>query len=130
MYQLFVEINRVFHTREDELDDEDRIFKVHAKKNLVISHGKYYALPTPIFYYTKPTSGVQFLLRVMLSLGSFDTEIDLTLHNSTRYSLRHVKLIGPSDNPDDLTTYSNDLMMRYFREQIVTFPNSKYVLQS
>ena len=39
-------------------------------------------------------------------------------------------MIGPSDDPDDLTTYSNDLMRRYFKEQIVTFPNSKYVLQS
>ena len=38
--------------------------------------------------------------------------------------------MGSSRDPDALTTYSSNLMLRYFKDQIVTFPNSKYVLQS
>ena len=66
----------------------------------------------------------------MLSLGRFDIETDLTLNNSIRESLRYDHLIGPSDDNNDLTQYSNQLLLRYFNEQIVTFPNSRYVLQS
>ena len=127
---LLMDIRRVCFIDEDELNDGDRIFRQHVKKNLVISHGKYYTLPTPVFSYTKLSSGVQFLLHILLSMGSFDTKIDLTLHETLRESLRYAKLIGPSNEPDDLTRYSNDLMLKYFKEQIVTFPNSKYVLQS
>ena len=38
----------------------------------------------------------------MLSLGKFDTEIDLTLHSTIRESLHYAQLIGPSDEPEDL----------------------------
>ena len=100
------------------------------KENLVISHEKYYTLPTPVFSYTKPSSGVHFILHILLSMGSFDTEIDLTLHETLRKSLRYTKLIGPSNEPDNLTRYSNNLLLKYFKEQIVTFPNSKHVLQT
>ena len=130
MHELLTEIVQVCHASEDEMDEENKIFRDHVRKHLVIGHGKYYTLPTPVFSYTKPSSGVQFLLHIMISLGSFDTEIDLTLHNSIRDSLRYAKLIGPSDNPEDLASYSNDLMTRHFKEQIVTFSNSKNVLQS
>ena len=127
---LFVEIHRVLSVDIDDLDNDGREFKEHVVQNLVVSHGKYYTLPTPVFSYTKPSTGVQFILHIMLSLGKFDTEIDLTLHQTLRDSLRYAKLIGPSNEPEDLRQYSNDLMLRYFKEQIVTFPNTKYILQS
>ena len=63
-------------------------------------------------------------------MGKFDTEIDLTLHSSLRESLCYVQLIGPSGEPDDLIQYSNELILIYFKEQIVTFPNTRHALQS
>ena len=56
----------------------------------------------PVYSYTKPTRGVQLILHVMLSMGRFATEIYLIMHNAIRDSLRYVKLISPSDNPQDL----------------------------
>ena len=55
-------------------------------------------LPIPVYSYLKPTLGVQFIHHVMLSLGRFATEIDLTMHPTIRDSLRYAKLIGPSNN--------------------------------
>lgn len=60
IYGLFVEIFRVCHESDGESNDNDQNFKIHVKKNLVLSHDKYYTLPTPVFSYTKPSSGVQF----------------------------------------------------------------------
>ena len=97
---------------------------------MLISHKSFYTLPTPVFSYTKPSTGAHFILHIMLSMGKFDTEIDLTLCENLRESLRYAQLIGPSNEPNDLERYSNNLMLKYFKEQIVTFPNSKYVLQS
>lgn len=51
----------------------------------------------------------------MLSIGKFDAEIDLSLHSTLRDSLRYSKLIGPSDLPEDLIRYSNQLMLKYFK---------------
>ena len=116
--------------KDDTLDDEDEIFKTHVKENLLISHGPYYTLHTPVFSYTRPSNGAQFILHIMLSMGKFDTEIDLSLQGSLRDSLQYSQLIGSLHDPDALTTYSNNLMVQYFKEQVVTFPNSKYVLQS
>ena len=126
--ELFNDIHFVLHTHN--LNEEQESFKYHAKTNLLISHGPYYTLPTPVFSYTKPSNGAQFILHIMLSMGKFDTEIDLSLHPSLRESLRYTQLIGPSSSHEDLTMYSNQLMLKYFKEQVVTFPNSKHVLQS
>ena len=87
-------------------------------------------LPVPVFSYTRPTNAVQFLLHLMLSLGRFSTEIDLTTHISIRECLRYAKLIGPSDDPLDLENYSNLLLRKWFLEQVVSFPNSKRVIQA
>ena len=91
--ELFNDIHVVLHTHD--LNEEQESFKYHAKTNLLISHGPYYTLPTPVFSYTKPSNGAQFILHIMLSMGKFDTEIDLSLHPSLRESLRYTQLIGP-----------------------------------
>ncbi len=74
--------------------------------------------------------GVQFLIHLLLSLGHFQTEIDLTSHSTIRECMQYAKLIGESIEPVDLERYSNELLLRYFEEQVVTFPNSKQVIQS
>ena len=130
MFDLFFDIRRVLNANDNDLDNIDGEFKAHVQGNLVVSHGKFYTLPTPVFSYTKPSTGVQFILHILLSLGKFDTEIDLTLHCSLKESFRYAKLIGSSNEPEDLRRYSNELLLRYFKKQVVTFPNTKYILQS
>ena len=127
---LFNNINHVLQSNDDDLNEDELSFKKHAKKNLLISHSRFYTLPTPVFSYTRPSNGAHFILHIMLSMGKFDTEIDLTLHSTLRESLRYCQLIGQSDLLEDLTRYSNELILKYFKEQITTFPNSKHVLQS
>jgi hypothetical protein len=66
----------------------------------------------------------------MLSMDRFIAEINLTMHASIRGTLRYTKLIGHSNNPHDLQEYSNKLLKRFFKEQLIYFPNSKRVLDS
>ena len=42
--------------------------------------------------------GNQFILHILLSMRRFETEVDLTLHESLRASLRYAKLIGPEND--------------------------------
>ena len=72
--------------------------------------------------------GARFLLHLMLSMGKFDTEIDLTSHNSIRECLRYAKFIGLSNDEQDLIKYSNRLLGQYIREQLQFFPISTRVL--
>ena len=66
----------------------------------------------------------------MLSLGEFDTELDLILHQTLRESLRYAKLIGPLDDDASLKEYSNQFLRKYIEEQVVYFPNSSKVLDT
>ena len=85
-------------------------------------------LPIPVYSYLKPTLGVQFIHHVMLSLGRFATEIDLTMHPTIRESLRYAKLIGPSNDQEELEKYSNQLLHLWIKEQLQYFPIGKRVL--
>ncbi len=77
-------------------------FKTHVLKNIVDFDEEEMHLPIPVFSFLKPTAGVHFILHLLLSLGSFDTEIDLMMHNSLRESFRYTKLIGSSDTEEDI----------------------------
>ena len=47
-----------------------------------------------MFSYVKPTIGPRFILHIMLSLGEFETELDLILYPTLRDYLRYAGLIG------------------------------------
>eukprot|EP00957_Ditylum_brightwellii_P053116 4027813-Ditylum_brightwellii.AAC.1 len=63
-------------------------------------------------------------------MGHFSTKIDLTMHNSLRESLQYAKLIGPSDDTEDLKKYSGILLRKWIKEQLIHFPNTKRVIDS
>ena len=67
--------------------------------------------------------GPRFILHIMLTLGEFDTELDLTSHRSLRDSLEYAGLIGPSREIEDLQLYSNRLLRRYIEEEVVYYPS-------
>ena len=83
-----------------------------------------------MFSYVKPTLGIRFILHVFLSLGHFETELDLLLHPTLRDSFRYAKLIGNSNDPIDLQKYSNDLQKLFIEEQLVYFPNGSNIVSS
>ena len=103
-----------------DIDDEFRTF---ALKELIVFETDD-ALPVPVYSSPKPSMGHQFILHVLLSLGSFETEIDLTLQPSLRASLRYAKLIGPDNDNDSLQRYSRELMSLYFHEEVANLSNS------
>lgn len=132
MILFFQKLIRLFSTDAEDLSEDEMDHLEFAKKNLVISHAddEDYHLPIPVFSYSRPTTGVNFILHILLSLGEFETEIDLTTHKSLRECLRYANLIGPSNDPQDLETYSDNLLRLYIEEQVITFPNSRRVIQS
>ena len=78
----------------------------------------------PVYSYVKPTMGPRCLLHVMLSLGEYDTEVDLVLHSTLRQSLRYCELIGESDDDECLKSYSCLILKKFIEEQLIYFPNS------
>ena len=87
-------------------------------------------LPIPVYSYIKPTMGTQFILHLLLSMGHFSTEIDLTLNETLRESFRYANLIGPLDDEESLQQYSNELLRKFIEEQLIYFPNSKRIIDS
>ena len=74
-------------------------------------------LPIPVYSYSRPTIPSQFILHILLSLGHFITEVNLLIHPNIRESLRHAKLIGPSNDPNCLQNYSDKLLHLFILEQ-------------
>ena len=86
-------------------------------------------LPVVVFSFIKPKNPHRFALHFMLTEGQFDTESDLQCR-SLRESFRYCKLIGDSNNPDELQKYSNTLLQQYFTNQLVFYPQSARVIDT
>ena len=128
MANLFKKINNILQHPIELLNEEDTHFLQFINEDLVDDDSSSDLLPVPVYSYIKPTLGIQFIHHILLSMGRYATELDLIMHPSLRESLRYAKLIGPSNDPDDLVEYSNKLLYRYIEDQLQYFPNSKRVL--
>lgn len=114
--------------KAETLSSADRSFRKFALRHLVDGDDKMNLhLPVPVFSYIKPTNPVQFLHHILLSMGHFSTEIDLTMHGSIRECLRNAKLIGEETDRDSLVDYSNRLLYRWIEEQLQYFHTSRRV---
>ncbi len=105
MIQLYEE----FNTYEGILGGDRYDKWCFIKQNMIYDDSLKH-LPIPVYSYVKPTMGPRFLLHIMLSLGEFETEVDLVVNTSMRESLRYAKLIGPLDDIESLKEYSNLLL--------------------
>ena len=123
MLELFDRIIHLSEQNEDDLNEDDKAFFEKAKKMFIYKETRDH-LPVPVYSYSKPSSGAQFILHLLISMGKFETEFDLTHHQSLRECLRYAKLIGELDDEDSLRQYSKDLLHRYIVEQLVFFPQS------
>ena len=69
------------------------------------------------------------MMHILLSLGHFDTELDLILHSSLRDALTYAKLIGSERDNDSLKKYSNELLAMFVKNQLKFYPCSYLQMQ-
>lgn len=123
MINLF---RRIIRVNNGEESDEE--FCDHVKKNLL--HDENMHLPIPVFSCINPTMGSQFIYHIMLSMGRFSTEFDISVSDTIRECLRKCKLIGTETDNESLRKYARKLLRRYIEEQLQYYPNSQRVLDS
>lgn len=129
MFSVFRRIFSVYGRNIAELSESDRNFFEFAQKNLVFDDGDRH-LPIPVYSFMKPTMGPQFLHHVLLSMGRFQTELDLILQPSIRKSFEVARLIGDLDDPDSLEEYSDALLNQFIRKQLCFYPNGQGTIDS
>ena len=100
-------------------------FRTFAYTHLVEEESIDKHLPVPVFPFIKLTMPTQFLHHILLSMGQFDTELDLILHPSLKDAFRYAKLIGSSNNIHDLEQYSNDLKHKFIKKQLCYYLNGQ-----
>jgi hypothetical protein len=71
-------------------------------------------LPIPVFSNIPPNNTSQFLYHLFLSMGKYDTKMDLLTHASMRESFVHAKLV----DANDLVESVNRLTKWYILEQL------------
>ena len=100
----------------------------HVHENLLFDDDDKDHLPITVFSYIAPTMNTSFLLHVLLSMGRFETEVDIFLHPTMKDCFRYCGLIGDSDDEESLQEYVNDLTKKFIVDQMQYFPNSKKVI--
>ena len=137
MIQLFKDINTIVQSNDggrSVLQGQQRIgdfdeFSTHVWTQLIYDDDdEKDHLPIPVFSYIIPTMSTSFLLHIMLSMGKFETEIDLITHQDLRGSLKYCHLIGNNTDEESLLQYANDLTRKWIIEQVQYFPNSQRVI--
>lgn len=119
--------NKIMNVLNGTMIDDD--FKKHIHENLLAPDSENH-LPVPVYSYINPSMGVQFIHHIMLSMGRFETEVNLTTQRSIRDSLRYCKLIGEDIDTESLKQYANNLLKLFITEQLQYFPNTQRVLDS
>ena len=81
-------------------------------------------LPLQVYAYIIPDMGHQFILHIILSLGRFETEVDMKMHRRLRDYLRYSKLIGTDDDKESLKQYLGSFLWHFIEERLVHYPNA------
>ena len=58
-----------------------------------------------VYIYIIPDIIHQFILNIILSLGTFETEVYLTIHITLHNAIRYAKFIGTHDAEESLKQY-------------------------
>ena len=123
MNNLIKKMLHVYDTPVESLEEEDAEWKETIQEGFIYEDEND-LLPIPVLSNTSPVNSIQFLIHIILSLGSYKTEIDALCHANFRQCLRAVKLIGTSDDFETLKRDSEQLTTKFINEQLVFFPNS------
>ena len=114
----------------NEMNEDDIEFQEFADSHLLYNDASEEHLPIPVFSYVRPTMGTQFILHILLSVGRYSTEIDLLKHSTLRESFRYAKLIGSREDDDSLEIYSSEVFLLFIVEQLIYYPNSRFLIDS
>ena len=87
-------------------------------------------LPVSLYAYIIPDMGHQFIMHVLLSLGIFETELDMKIHRTLSDALRYTKLVGTDCDEELLKQYSRLLRRRFIGEQLVYLQNIYIEIES
>jgi len=127
---LFISLGQFFQSHNSISGDHnyDDCFFTFAKEHLVFEESINTHLPIPVYSFIKPTMATQFIHHILLSMGQFETEIDLIMQPSIKDALRYAKLIGASDNEEELESYSNKLLYTFITKQLCYYPNGQRLI--
>ena len=113
-----------FETNAQE-DEEDLIFFVsdeeqqELRENFIYSCGNE-ILPIPVVTSLKPTDAAQFTYHILLSMGSYSTELDVLSHRNLREAYVAASLFSDSDAEEEISLLR--LLNRYVIEQLAYQP--------
>ena len=125
---MFIRTNYVTNERNN-LHIANQEFLKFTQNHLLCEHeDDVYELPTHVFFYAKSSMGPKFVLRILLSLGRFQTEHQILLKGTLKEYIREAKLIGINDDKESLIYYSNEIMNLFVRKQTKCFPNGMRVI--
>ena len=85
-------------------------------------------LPIPVYSYIKPTMAPEFILHILLSMGRYKTERELLLQNNLKDCFAESKLVGTENDINHLEQYSNIMMNKFFKCQLVWYPNGQRII--
>ena len=125
---LFTKLRRVLIEDSDKENDID--FLEFAESHLLYNDASEEHLPIPVYSYSRPDMGAQFLLHILLSMGRFSTEIDLMQQSSLRKSFMYAKLIGLNEDEESLEKYADDMFVKFVEEQLIYYPNSRSIIDT
>ena len=125
--ELMLELCEAIQNISNNGIDNGNQFESNIDQNIVDNNSKG-LLPICVFSQIRPTGGINFILHILLSMGRYDNEMEMTVQPSLRLCLREAKLIGPEDDIISLQKYSNDLLLRYITEQLKYFSNSRRLI--
>ena len=76
--ELFVQIDEiVMHDNPNNIEND---FVEHVIRDLMHKDNNEYFLPVIVHSYITPTMSTAYMLHIMLSMGRFDTELDIIMH--------------------------------------------------
>ena len=66
------------------------------------------------------------MIRIILSIGEYNNEIDALTQQTTHKYIQHVGLIRENEDEESLKQYSQKLTRKYIEEQLVFLTNSLF----
>ena len=100
MASLFCNMNYVVSNSVEELDNDNKKNYQHVQKYILITDEEEQYIPIPDYSLLTPTMSLQFLNQIMLSLGGYTADLDMSLQRSIRENFRNAKLNGINDDEE------------------------------
>ncbi len=122
--EIVIDMIRLYKiTDEDSLSDEEIRRKRFVKYHIIFDADSDLS-PIPVLTHVNPSNTHEFFVHTVLSLGKYETEIDVLRNSSPRECFRKAMLIGLDNDEDSLRTYMDDLLRRFIVEEVVYYPSS------